>query len=370
MAGPNRSPEGDSPTSNGPRRNPLAERLWQSELAALDLYAVYLGERLGLYDDLAERGPATSTELAERTGTTERYIREWLEQQTVTGFLDVEDASAPSKDRRYSIPEGHIPVLVDRDSLSFAAHKAIDIVRGGRRLPDLVEAFRTGGGVPPLRWEPEGRAEFNRARFVNLLAKVWLPLITEVDERLRRNPPARVADIACGTGWSSIAMAAAYPKITVDGFDLDEAAIERARANAKESEVADRVTFRAADAAHPGFSRRYDLATIFEALHDMSRPVEALRAARSLLDEGGSVLVADELVGEEFTIPAGERERDAYGWSVVSCLPDAMGDPETAATGAVMRPATLRTYASEAGFSRAEVLAIETEFWRFYRLVP
>ena len=361
---------GDSDISVRTFQHPLAQRLWQSELAALDLYAVYLGERLRLYEDLAERGPATSTELAERTGTSERYVREWLEQQAVTGFLRVEDASAPTQARRYLIPEDHIPVLVDRDSLSFAAHKAIDVVRGSRRLPDLVEAFRTGGGIPPLPWEPEGRAEFNRARFVNLLAKVWLPSISEVDERLRGDPPARVADIACGTGWSSIAMATAYAKITVDGFDLDEAAIERAKENAKESGVADRVTFRAADAAEPGFSGRYDLATIFEALHDMSRPVEALRAARSLLDDGGSVLVADELVGEEFAVPAGDRERDAYGWSVVSCLPDAMGDPETAATGAVMRPATLRTYASEAGFSRAEVLPIETEFWRFYRLVP
>ncbi len=137
-----------------------------------------------------------------------------------------------------------------------------------------------------------------------------------------------------------------------------------------ETGVTDRVAFRAADAADPGFSGRYDLATIFEALHDMSRPVEALRAARSLLDEGGSVLVADELVAEEFSIPAGDRERDAYGWSVVSCLPDAMGDPETAATGAVMRPATLRTYATDAGFARVDVLPIETQFWRFYRLLP
>ena len=361
---------GDSSKPIRTFQHPLAQRLWQSELAALDLYAVYLGERLGLYDDLAARGPATSTELAQRTGTTERYIREWLEQQTVTGFLQVEDASTPPEARRYLIPAEHVSVLVDRDSLSFSAHKAFDVVRGSRRLPDLVEAFRTGGGIPPLPWEPEGRAEPNRARFVNLLAKVWLPSISEVHERLRGDPPARVADIACGTGWSSIAMAQAYPKITVDGFDLDEAAIERAKQNADESGVSDRVAFRAADAADSGFAARYDLATIFEALHDMSRPVEALRAARSLLDEGGSVLVADELVGEEFAVPAGDRERDAYGWSVVECLPDAMGDPETAATGAVMRPATLRRYAREAGFGRVVVLPIETEFWRFYRLIP
>jgi SAM-dependent methyltransferase len=349
--------------------HPLAERLRQSEMAALDLYVVYLGERLGLYRALAEGGPATPADLAARTGTAERYVREWLEHQAVAGFLAVEGDPGIS-DRRYALPPEHVEALVDRDSLWFSAHKAIDIVRAGRRLPELTEAFRTGGGIPPLPWEPEGRADFNRPRFVNLLGRQWLPSIPEVHERLSGDPPARVADIACGMGWSSIAMARAYPRITVDGFDLDEAAIERAVENARREGVADRVTFRAADAADPGFSGRYDLATIFEALHDMSRPVDALRAARSLLDQGGWVLVADELVGEEFSTEAGERERYVYGWSVVSCLPDAMGDPRTAATGAVMRPPTVRAYAHEAGFADVEVLPIETEYWRFYRLVP
>ncbi len=359
----------DSPTGGG-APDPLAERLRQAEMAALDLYVVYLGERLGLYRALAEGGPATSAELAERTHTAERYVREWLEHQAVAGFLEVEDPSASSAERRYLLPPNHVEVLVDRDSLWFSAHKAVDIVRAGRRLPELTEAFRTGGGIPPLSWGPEGRADFNRPRFVNLLGKAWLPSIPEVHARLSSDPPARVADIACGTGWSSIAMAKAYPKITVQGFDLDEAAIEQAARNADTEGVADRVTFRAADAADPGFSGRFDLATIFEALHDMARPVEALRAARSLLDEDGWALVADELVGEVFAVPAGDRERYVYGWSVVGCLPDAMGDPETRATGAVMRPDTLRSYALEAGFRDVEVLPIETEFWRFYRLVP
>jgi 2-polyprenyl-3-methyl-5-hydroxy-6-metoxy-1,4-benzoquinol methylase len=367
---------GEDGTNTDSSGHPLAERLHQHEMAALDLYVVYLGERLGLYRALAEGGPATSAELAERTGTAERYVREWLEHQAVAGFIDVEvptdegASTGRAAERRYALPAEHAAALVDRDSLSFSADKAIDVVRASRRLPELVEAFRTGGGIPPLPWEPEGRVDFNRPRFVNLLGRAWLPSIPEVDRRLTSDPPARVADVACGTGWSSIAMARAYPRITVEGFDLDEAAIEQATRNAHEEGVADRVTFRAADAADPGFSGRYDLATIFEALHDMSRPVEALRASRSLLDQGGWVLVADELVGEDFSIEAGDRERYVYAWSVVSCLPDAMGDPDTAATGAVMRPSTLRAYALEAGFQQVEVLPIETEFWRFYRLIP
>jgi ubiquinone/menaquinone biosynthesis C-methylase UbiE len=205
---------------------------------------------------------------------------------------------------------------------------------------------------------------------VNLLGTEWLPAIAEVDRRLRAAPPARVADIGCGTGWSSIAMGSAYPRITVDGFDLDPDVIAAASENARRAGVADRVRFTVLDAADPDLPGRYDLVTVFEALHDMARPVEALAAARRMLAEGGSVVVADEPVADEFTAPASEMERYAYAWSVVSCLPSAMGDPETAATGAVMRPATLARYARSAGFARTEALPVETEVWRFYRLIP
>jgi SAM-dependent methyltransferase len=348
----------------------LAERLFKDALGALELYTVYLGERLGLYRALADGGPATSAELAARTGTTERYVREWLEHHAVSGLLEVDDPEAEPTARRYRMPPEHVPVLVDTDDTLYEAYKGVEIVRAARPLPDLVEAFRSGGAPPPLAWEPEGRAEFNRALFLNLLAKAWLPQITEVDRRLRAEPPARVADIACGTGWSSIAMARAYSAIRVDGFDLDPDAIAAAGRNAQTEGLGDRVRFSVDDASDPGLSGRYDLVTVFEALHDMSRPVEALRAARALLHEDGSVVVGDELVEEEFTAPASDLERYHYGWSVVDCLPSAMGDPASAATGAVMRPATLRRYALAAGFREVEVLPIETGRWLLYRLLP
>jgi len=117
-------------------------------------------------------------------------------------------------------------------------------------------------------------------------------------------------------------------------------------------------------------SGQFDLVTIFEGLHDMSRPVDALRAARGMLSQPGSVVIADELVADEFAAPASDLECYHYGWSVVSCLPAAMGDPGTSATGAVMRPGTLRRYAQQAGFGSVEVLPLQTETWRFYRLTP
>jgi 2-polyprenyl-3-methyl-5-hydroxy-6-metoxy-1,4-benzoquinol methylase len=179
-----------------------------------------------------------------------------------------------------------------------------------------------------------------------------------------------VADVACGTGWSSIAMARTYPKITVDGFDVDPDVVAAAADNARETGMTGRVRFAVVDAADPGAAGRYDLVTIFEALHDMARPVDALRAARAMLAEGGSVVVADERVEDHFTAPAPDRDRRAYGWSVVSCLPSVMGDPETAATGAVLRPAALAGYAAAAGFGHTETLGVEAEDWRFYRLLP
>jgi ubiquinone/menaquinone biosynthesis C-methylase UbiE len=155
----------------------------------------------------------------------------------------------------------------------------------------------------------------------------------------------------------------------VDSFDLDQDVIAVARENAEEAGVADRVTFSVTDASDLRVSGGYDLVMIIEALHDMSRPVDALRVAREILAEGGALLVVDELVQDDFTAPAADRDRYEYGWSVVSCLPGAMGDPQTRATGAVMRPCVLRQYATEAGFRDVKVLPIETEYWRFYRLI-
>jgi len=351
------------------RTQALADRLRANTLGALELYTVYLGERLGLYRALADGEPVTSSELAERTATAERYVREWLEQHAASGLLDVDDPAAEPLARRYRMPPEHVPVLADPDHLLYDAYKGVDIVRAARPLPDLVDAFRSGAAPPPLSWEPEGRAEFNRAIFLNLLGTEWLPAIPDVDRRLRAEPPARVADVACGTGWSSIAMARAYPAITVHGLDLDEDVIAVARSNADALGLADRLTFSVADASDPDLSGTFDLVTIFEALHDMSRPVEALRLARGMLADGGSVVIADELVEDVFTVPAPTAERLSYAWSVVSCLPSAMGDPETAATGAVMRPSVLRRYAAEAGFGDFEILPIETDVWRFYRLL-
>lgn len=353
------------------QRDELAERLFGAALGAYELMTVHLGDRLGYYRALAERGESTPGELADATGTHERYAREWLEQQAVAGFLEVEDAAAPAEERRFRLPAGHAEVLIDRDSLAHVTPMARFGVSFASVLPAIEEAFRSGGGVP---WEDFGelglhaQGDANRPLFVNLLGSEWLPGIPDVHDRLLADPPARVADVACGAGWSSIAIARAYPKASVDGYDLDEASVEVARANAAEAGIGDRVSFHARDAGDPELAGSYDLVTVFEAIHDMSRPVEVLRALRGLVAEGGAVIVMDERVADTFTAPGDEVERLMYTYSILCCLPVGLADSPSAGTGTVMRTDTLRRYAIEAGFAEVEVLPVEHEIFRFYRL--
>jgi SAM-dependent methyltransferase len=343
------------------RRDALVERLFNATLGAFDLFAVYLGDRLGLYRALASRGPMTCEELAAACGIDERYAREWLEQQAVTGVLEVSDG-------RFSLPAGHDEALIDEASLAFAAPFARFAAAVARPLPALVEAFRGGGGIPYADYGEdlcEAQASFTRPLFEQLLGSEWLPSVLDVDARLLSSPPARVADLACGAGLSSIAIARAYPRVLVDGVDLDPASIALARQNLAGSGVEDRVAFMLGDAATSRLSGRYDLVTVFEALHDMSDPVSVLAAARGLLAPGGCVIVADERVADSFSAPGDDVERLYYGFSVLHCLP--VGMPG-AGTGAVMRVDTVRSYAREAGFAEVEVLPIDNDFWRFYRL--
>jgi SAM-dependent methyltransferase len=243
-------------------------------------------------------------------------------------------------------------------------------------LGAVVEAFRSGSGVPYADYGPdlhEGQARFSRILFDNLLTSEWLPAVPEVHERLTAEPPARVADLACGLGRSAVAMARGYPLIRVDGIDLDEASIARADellAVEAGPDLADRVTFVRGDAASTDLPGAYDLVTIFEALHDMSDPVGALRAARGLLGEGGVVLVVDEATADRFSPDAGDIERLYYGFSVTHCLPVGMVGADPAGTGTVMRADTVARYARDAGFGTCEVLAVENDFWRFYLLRP
>jgi SAM-dependent methyltransferase len=355
------------------RRDTFVDKLLQSASGTMNLFTIHLGDQLGFYNVLVEDGSMTSEELASRTGTQERYVREWLEQQTVAGILEVEEASLEATKRRFYLPAGHDEVLTDRDSLNFLTPLAQLVVGAVSPLSRVLEVYRKGGGVPYADYGAdlrEGQARMNRVMFLTELGNEWLPRLKDVDRRLRSDPPARIADFGCGAGWSSIGVAKSYPKTQIDGFDFDGASVKMAGANAEEAGVADRVRFQVRDAGDPELAGRYDLVMAFECVHDMSDPVAALSTMRRLAKENGTVLIVDERVGESFTATGNEVEWLMYGFSVLHCLPAGMAEQPSVGTGTVMRPDTLRLYASEAGFSKVEVLPIDHFFFRFYRLTP
>lgn len=358
--------------SQAAQRDAFVERILGSVGGAFDIFGVYIGDKLGLYQALAAHGPLTSWKLATLTGTQERYVREWLEQQTVTGVLEVDNPEAAAENRCFHLSPAHAEVLVEQDSPNYVAPLARMMAGVVRPLPALLDAFRYGGGVEYSAYGAdfrEGQAAINRVTYLKDLPQEWLPAIPDLHERLLDEArPARVADIGIGAGWSSIGISLAYPHVLVDGYDLDGPSIELARKNSAAAGLNGRINFQVRDAADPAIEGNYDLVTAFEAVHDMSDPVNSLRTMRRLAGENGTVIVVDERVGERFTPEGNDIEWMMYGWSVLHCLPVGMADQPSVGTGTVMRVDTLRHYAREAGFSEVEVLPIENFFFNVYRL--
>jgi SAM-dependent methyltransferase len=362
-----------TPTAAPERATPdeLVERVFDAMVKTFELFCLYVGDQLGFYQALHEAGPATSPELAERAGTTERYTREWLEQQATAGFLACQNPAAGPHERRYALPDVYAPLFVDRDSLSSVAPMAQIAAGVVAPVHDLLAAFRSGQGVPYAAYGRdlhEGQAGFTRPLLVHQLAQDWIPAMPDIDARLQADPPARIADIGMGQGFSSLALARGYPKVRVDGFDLDAASVAAAQRNGQEAGVADRVTFQVRDAGDPALAGAYDFALAVECLHDMADPVAALRSMRRLVGPGGTALIVDERVPDAFAPDGDVVERMMYGFSVLHCLPVGMVGPSPAGTGTVMRRPTFRRYAEQAGFAAVDELPIDNGLYRFYRL--
>lgn len=346
---------------------PLEERMLMGALAAGEVMSMYLGDRLGLYRALAGE-PLTVTEFAQATGTDRRYAREWLEQQAAASVLTVIEPDEAYPDFRFVLPREHIGVLVDPEDPSHMAGFARAWGGIARVLPALVDAFRTGAGVPFADYGEEvrtGQGAMNRPMFTHELDS-WFaqPAIAEIVGK----PRVRIADLGAGEGWSSLAIARAVPNAEVVAIDADEPSAETARRNARAAGLA--IEARAADAASLASYGPFQLVTIFEALHDMARPAEVLASARQSLAPGGAMLVMDERVADRFTGPADEIERLMYTFSVLHCLPASRAEQPSAALGTVLRRPILESLAKQAGFAEVEVLPIENLFFRFYLLRP
>lgn len=354
-----------APTVNG---DALAERLFQSSLHTLEIFSVYIGKKLGLYEILSEHGACSVDELAERAGIDARYAREWLEQQAVAGFLIARPAEGEDRTRRFAIPIEHEAVFVRDSDPSYVSPLALMLVGVAGVLPDVVEAYRTGFGVPFAAYGEDvrkGQGAVNRPAFLQDLTSCWIPSMPDVHQRLLEGN-ARIVDVGCGQGWSTLAIAKAYPGCEVTGIDPDQASILEARALARKEGVHAR--FICEDASRIDAAGPFDLVVILEALHDMPRPDRVLAAFREKLAPGGAVLIADERVAEEFQAPGDELERMVYGWSVTTCLPASRENPDSLAIGTAIRPSVVQRLAGGAAFERFDVLDIQNDLFRFYRL--
>jgi SAM-dependent methyltransferase len=344
----------------------LAGRLFEAALAVLEFPTIWLGTKLGLYAAVTE--PGSAAEVAARSGVRERYVREWLEQQAIAGLLTVEDAAAGPSERRYVLSEAQRLVLHDDSPFNLGA---LAYFAGGlgESLPRVLEAWRAGSGMPYADYGDDfrtGQGLFNRSDYLGPLTTAWLPSVPELDAALRADG-ARALDVGSGVGWSSIALAQAYPGLSVLGIDSDESSVMDARANAAAAGLSDRVRFevRAAQDGAPG---DFDAAFFFECLHDLGHPVPALAAVRGSLRAGGLVLVMDEGAAEEFAPDGSPVERILAASSVLHCLPVGLSEAGAEGTGALLRPAALAAFADQAGYASSELLPIEHDMMRFYLL--
>jgi SAM-dependent methyltransferase len=308
-----------------------------------------LGDRLGLYAALARSGPTTSTELARETTTDERYLREWLAQQTAVGFV-VHDATAQT----FTLPPEHAAVLATDDSPASMISAAPLATGLHRRLDTMADAFRTGQGIPWGDQDPsvfESVERFFRISYRNSLVSEWIPALTGVHDKLRAG--AYVADVGCGHGAPLILLAEAYPTSRFVGFDVHEPSIAIARKRAAEADVSDRVHFETSSCE--GYPQdRYDLITFFDAFHDLGDPRAAAAYARAALGDDGTLMLVEPRAGDDLkstlaTVPVAALN---YAASTSLCVPNSLSQPGRAALGSQAGERRLREVLTDAGFSQ------------------
>ncbi|MDO8145166.1 class I SAM-dependent methyltransferase [Isoptericola sp. 178] len=320
--------------------------------ATLNTALVVLGDRLGLYRDLAAHGPSSPAEVADRTGTAEPYVREWLNAQAAGDYVTYDPASA-----RYSLEPEKAVALTVEDSPAFLPglfQVALGALHGTEHI---VEAARGGTGFgwhEHTRDVHAGTERFFRPSYHANLVPSWLPALDGVVEKLERG--AAVADVGCGYGASTILMAQAFPASTFVGYDYHEASVEAARERAAEAGVADRVRFAVATA--DGFDETgLDLVTMFDCLHDMGDPVGAGRHVREALAEDGTWMVVEPAAGDRVEDNLHPIGRAFYGFSTLLCTPSSLSQDVGMALGAQAGPARIHDVATAAGFDRFGVAA-------------
>jgi SAM-dependent methyltransferase len=332
--------------------------------ATLNTALVVMGDRLGFYRALAGAGPLTPAELAERTGTAERYVREWLNAQAAGGYVDYDPDSG-----RYTLPAEHAVALTDESSPAYLPGFFQIALGSVHDSPRITEAAKTGAGVG---WHDhvhdvhEGCERFFRPGYNANLVPAWLPALDGVVGKLYRG--ARVADVGCGHGASTIVMAQAFPASTFIGSDYHEGSIRTARERAREAGVTNRVSFEVAPSASYS-GRGYDLVTMFDCLHDMGDPIGAARHVHESLAADGTWMIVEPAASDRVEDNLNPVGRAYYSFSTLLCTPASLSQDVGLALGAQAGEARIRDVVTSAGFSRFRRVS-ETPFNLVYEARP
>jgi SAM-dependent methyltransferase len=314
--------------------------------AAMGIGLVLLGDKFGMYKALAANGPLTSAELASRTGTAARYVREWAAAQAAGGYINFDAAT-----ERFSISPEQALVLADENGPAFFPGMFEIAAAAARNLPKIEAAFRTGAGVGWHEHDPClfcGTERFFRPGYAMNLVSEWIPALEGVKEKLERG--AHVADVGCGHGASTILLAKAFPKSQFSGFDYHEPSLVHARAMAREEGVADRITFQRASAKE--FPGTYDLVAFFDSLHDMGDPVGVAAHVKSTLRSDGTWMIVEPFAGDRMADNLNPIGRIFYSASAQICVPASLSQEVGLALGAQAGEARLREVILSGGFSR------------------
>jgi SAM-dependent methyltransferase len=324
-----------------------------------------IGDRLGLFRDLAQNGPANAAELAGRTGISERYAAEWLRGLAAAGYLEWQSDTG-----RYVLPPEHAEALAHEGGPVFVGGPYEMLPGMARTFDGVIEAFRTGGGVPQAAYDPsiwEGMQRFTDTWFENNLLQAWLPALPHVADKLERG--IRVADVGCGSGRAVLKLAEAYPNSTFVGYDAFEGQLARALANAERAGVDDRVRFELLDASR-GIPEQYDLITTFDVIHDAVDPAGLVGAIRRGLEPDGHYLMLEINCADRHEDNVGPLAAMFYGVSVFYCMTTSLAHGGAGLGTCGMPEAKVRELCGDAGFTTVERLPLDDPFSAIYEARP
>jgi 2-polyprenyl-3-methyl-5-hydroxy-6-metoxy-1,4-benzoquinol methylase len=341
----------------------LARQVGMDFGATLAVALGYIGDRLGIFRSLAEGGAATSAELATRTGLNERYLREWASTMAAAGYVDYD-----AKDQRFVINPAQRTVLLDERSPFNMAGMFQYAITCIRQLAPLIEAFRSGGGIPFADFGPEIAEAIRRmfqAGYETWVASRWIPALPEVNQTMLAGGDA--AEVGCGSGQCLIPVAKAFPNSRFSGFDVDPGSIAIARQRVDKEALAGRVNFEQVAAESIPRADHFDLVMAFNCIHDMANPRGALRAIRTALKPTGALMWSEAKASDRLEDNLGTWGRSLYGASTMHCMTVSLAH-DGEGLGSVIGENLARELAIEAGFSNFAILPVDNPFHQIFVL--